>query len=151
MCCRRTAVAGSRNMSGGEKLIHAQELRVRIRPDAVVGLRLARPFLPANMFDGPSVSVVFVMDDAGRAPADARSHCGLHAKSRQGRERGAVRQCRVDPGEPPRLRYARRAEAFNQLVFGRLPDRALGVTMLPLSRPSKAVDMPDRGSYWGRA
>src|SRR5262249_962205 len=41
-------------------------------------------------------------------PADARSHCGLHAKSRQDRERGAVRQCRVDPGEPPRLRYARR-------------------------------------------
>src|SRR5215510_14853957 len=40
-------------------------------------------------------------------------------------------------------------EVDDQLVFGRLPDRALGVTMLPLSRPSKAVDMPDRGSYWG--
>src|SRR6516162_3467803 len=40
-------------------------------------------------------------------------------------------------------------EVDDQLVFGRLPDRALGGTMLPLSRPSKAVDMPDRGSYWG--
>jgi hypothetical protein len=40
-------------------------------------------------------------------------------------------------------------EVDDQLVFGRLPNRALGVTMLPLSRPSKAVDMPDRGSYWG--
>src|SRR6516164_8755649 len=40
-------------------------------------------------------------------------------------------------------------EVDDQLVFGRLPDRALGVTMLPLSRPSKAVDMPDRGSYCG--
>src|SRR6516165_4461548 len=40
-------------------------------------------------------------------------------------------------------------EVDDQLIFGRLPDRALGVTMLPLSRPSKAVDMPDRGSYWG--
>jgi hypothetical protein len=29
-------------------------------------------------------------------------------------------------------------EVDDQLVFGRLPDRALGVTMLPLSRPSKA-------------
>src|SRR5438128_12534721 len=37
-------------------------------------------------------------------------------------------------------------EIDDQLVFGRLPDRALGVTMLPLSRPSKAVDMPDRGT-----
>src|SRR5262249_59169991 len=40
-------------------------------------------------------------------------------------------------------------EVDDQLVFGRLPERALGVTMLPLSRPSKAMDMPDRGSYWG--
>src|SRR5262249_16418778 len=40
-------------------------------------------------------------------------------------------------------------EIDDQLVFGRLPDRALGVTMLPLSRPSKAVAMPDRGIYWG--
>src|SRR5207237_210764 len=29
------------------------------------------------------------------------------------------------------------------------PSGAWGVTMLPLSRPSKAVDMPDRGSYCG--
>jgi hypothetical protein len=39
-------------------------------------------------------------------------------------------------------------EIDDKLVFGRLPDRALGVTMLPLSRPSKAVDMPVIG---GRA
>ena len=41
----------------------------------------------------------------------------------------------------------------DQLVFGRLPDRALGVTMLRLSKTFKGggVDMPDRGSYSGLA
>src|SRR5262249_40779633 len=31
-------------------------------------------------------------------------------------------------------------EADDQFIFGRLPNRALGVTMLPSSRPSKAVE-----------
>jgi len=52
-------------------------------------------------------------------------------------------------GRPYSFRRLGGFEVDDQLVFGRLPDRALGVTMLPLSRPSKAVDMPDRGSYWG--
>ena len=39
-------------------------------------------------------------------------------------------------------------EVDDQLVFGRLPDRALGVTMLPLSRPSK-VHPAQRGRAKG--
>jgi hypothetical protein len=65
-----------------------------------------------------------------------------HQRSNQMRQ--VVRKTEF-PGKP--RRYSRSETEFPQrrCLIGQ------GVTMLPLSRPSKAVDMPDQGSYAGRA
>jgi hypothetical protein len=54
-----------------------------------------------------------------------------------------IRAVRQNHWRPYSFRRLGGFEVDDQLVFGRLPDRPLGVTMLPLSRLSKAVDMPD--------
>ena len=49
----------------------------------------------------------------------------------------------------PHFEHIDDEEVFADILDAKLRGAYFTVQLLPLSRPPKAVDMPDRGSYWG--